>query len=455
MTYSSDRPLPSKRCPTQRCFVSPVIDEVTRQVSSRIKDHELARLFSNCFPNTLDTTVDFNRNADGRPDGFVITGDIDAMWLRDSTNQVWPYLPYLREDRSLQELVAGIVRRQTRCVLLDPYANAFYKDGSRISEWKSDLTEMRPGVHERKYELDSLCAVMRLAAGYHAHTGDLTCFDSEWLRAIGCILDVIEAQQEGTSYAPPYKFARTATTSTETLILNGLGQPARRCGLSKSPFRPSDDATMLPFLIPANAMAVVSLRSISAILQSLPQSTALSSRSEKLASTIDYAIQSHAIIRHTELGEIYAYEIDGYGSHYLMDDGNIPSLLALPYLGYVAVNDPLYLGTRNFVLSSHNPYYFEGAAGRGIGSPHTGLGFIWPMSVIMQALTSQSEKEISRCLSQLKHTHAGSGFMHESFWKDDPAKFTRPWFAWANTLFGELILHLEKNFPGFLSENEF
>ncbi len=440
--YPDLRP-PSSR----RCFSSPVIEEVIRQQTARIKDRELAWLFGNCFPNTLDTTVDFSRDSDGKPDGYVITGDIDAMWLRDSTGQVWPYLPFMRDDPALRDLIAGVIRRQTRNVLLDPYANAFYKDESHVSEWASDQTEMRPGVHERKYELDSLCAILRLAAGYHAHTGDLTPFDSEWLRAVRLILETIEAQQEGVSDDPPYRFSRSCTTATETLMLKGLGQPARRCGMSKSPFRPSDDAAVLPYLVPANALAVVSLRHIAGILPLLPQDASLASRAEKLAAEIDAGIRAHAIVRHHEFGDILAYEVDGYGSHYLMDDANLPSLLSLPYLGYISGDDPLYRQTRAFILSEHNPYYFTGKAGHGVGGPHIGLGYIWPMSIISQALSSASEDEIVACLSQLKRTHAGTGFMHESFWKEDAANFTRSWFAWVNSLFGELVLQVEKKPP--------
>lgn len=441
--------------PAQRCFVSPIIDQVTREVSGRIKDREVAWLFGNCFPNTLDTTVDFCRDAKGRPDSFVITGDIDAMWLRDSTNQVWPYLPYLGQDATLREMVAGLVRRQMEFVQLDPYANAFYKDKTRISHWSEDNTEMRPGVHERKYELDSLCAVLRLAEGYHANTGDFSWFTAEWLDGLKLILDTIEAQQDGTSYDPPYRFTRSGDSINDTLTLRGHGQPAWRCGLSKSPFRPSDDSAQLPFLIPANAMAVVNLRRIAAIVKGLPTGEMLAARALKLADSIDAGIRQNAVVTHRDCGDILAFEVDGYGSHYLMDDANVPSLISLPYLGYMDADDPLYERTREFALSGHNPYYFAGKAGRGIGGPHVGLGYIWPMAIVMQALTSTSEKEVVECIGQLKRTHGGTGFIHETFWKDDPTNFTRKWFAWSNTLFGELILHVEKAYPGMLEKMEF
>jgi meiotically up-regulated gene 157 (Mug157) protein len=352
-------------------------------------------------------------------------------------------------------MVAGLIRRQMQLVRLDPYANAFFKDTSRISEWASDQTLMLPGVHERKYELDSLCAVLRLAEGYHANTGDLSWFDKLWLDGFGLILETIAIQQEGTSFTPPYRFVRSGSEVRDSLTLGGHGQPAKRCGLSKSHFRPSDDAAQLPFLIPANAMAVVSLRRMAAIVKGLPNGALLAKRALRLADEMDAAICKTAIVSHRDCGDILAYEVDGYGSAYLMDEPNVPNLLSLPYLGYLEVTNPLYQRTREFALSEHNPYYFAGRAGRGIGGLHVGLGFIWPMAIIMQALTSVSADEVVNCLSQLKHTHGGTGFIHETFWKDDATNFTRKWFAWANTLFGELILDVDRKYPGLLEREIF
>lgn len=424
---------------------------------ARIRDPELAWLFANCLPNTLDTTVTPGSDARGRPDTFVITGDIDAMWLRDSTNQVWPYLRFLRADDALRRLVEGVVRRQTRCVLLDPYANAFYADGERVSHWAKDKTRMLPGVHERKYELDSLCAVLRLAVGYHEATGDTGPFDTAWLRAVRLILETIETQQAGLGELgyDAYTFARFGESPIDTIPC-GTGHPAARCGLSKSAFRPSDDGAHLPFPIAANAMAVVSLRQIARLLRALPRpERKLAARAEKLANEIADAIARVGIVRHPKHGRIYAYEVDGYGSHYLMDDANVPSLLSLPYLGFTKASSPLYRRTRAFALSTANPYFFSGRAGRGIGGPHVGQGWIWPMALTMRALTSDDDAEIADCLSTLKRSHAGTGFVHETFWKDDPKKFTRPWFAWANTLFGELILDILDRRPELLARRVF
>ena len=445
---------PNRRPPQeQRCFLSPHIEQVNEEVSGAMADRELAWMFTNCFPNTLDTTVTLRRDPVSRPDTYVITGDIDAMWLRDSTAQVWPYLLFIERDRRLCELIQGVIRRQVACVRLDPYANAFYADPTKVSPWTTDQTDMKPGVHERKYELDSLCAVMRLACGYFtASHGDLAPFDAPWHAAMELILQTIRAEQAGTFEQPgsPYHFARVASRATETMPLDGgQSHPIRRCGLSRSPFRPSDDATQLPFHVPSNAMAVVCLRGIGKLLTTTG-ATVLAADATHLADEIDAGIQQHAIAHHPTHGEILAYEIDGYGSRILMDDANVPSLLALPYLGYCPKDDPLYRRTRGFILSPDNPYFSHGNAGRGVGGPHVGPGWIWPLSMIIQALTSDCDEEIRDCLGQLKQTHAGTGFIHESFWKDDAAKFTRAWFAWANTLFGELILTLHRQRPHLL-----
>jgi len=221
--------------------------------------------------------------------------------------------------------------------------------------------------------------------------------------------------------------------------------------MSRSPFRPSDDACTFAFPVAANAMAVVCLRDLAAMWTKLGFDPALATDATALAGEIDAGIAKFGVQQHPTQGEIYAYEIDGLGSRLFMDDANIPSLLSLPYLGYCDRSDPLYQRTRKYVLSADNPFYSEGKAGRGVGGPHIGVGWIWPMSITMRALTSSDDDEIRQCLDMLKSTHAGTGFMHETFWKDDAAKFTRPWFAWANALFGELILTLLRERPHLLA----
>jgi meiotically up-regulated gene 157 (Mug157) protein len=448
MTWESKRP-----APTQRRFVSEAAEGILREVTEAIADEELAWLFSNCFPNTLDTTVFHATDADGRPDTFVMTGDIQAMWLRDSTNQVWPYLPLVPRDAKLREMFRGLINRQAACVRIDPYANAFLLKPTDETHWKSDQTLMQPGVHERKYELDSLCAVMRLATGYYFQTRDASCFDTIWLQTIQLILETIAHEQADSAEqgeSPRYRFQRETAVASDTLNNQGRGNPFRRTGMSRCAFRPSDDATTFQYLVPANAMAVACLRDLAKVLRETELDASLATQAARLADQISAGIAAHALVDHKEFGRMYAYEIDGFGGVNLMDDANTPSLLSLPYLGYCATNDPLYQATRNFALSAANPFFAAGQFGEGIASPHIGNGWIWPMSIAMRGITSSSESEIVACLRMLKQSHAGTGFMHESFWKDDPKRFTRAWFCWANSLFGEFVLKVFRENPALL-----
>ncbi len=448
----------SKRPPVEkRCFTSPSVEKTIATVKPRIADAELAWMFENCYPNTLDTTVDYEV-LDGKPDTFVITGDIDAMWLRDSTAQVWPYLPYITEDDKLRELVEGLVRRQTKCVLLDPYANAFYKDMQKESEWASDRPAPIDGVHERKWEIDSLCYTVRLANEYYRLTGDASIFDDDWRRTAKLIVKTLQTEQrkEGT----PYRFRRTTDRMIDAPLFDGLGRPVKPVGLIASAFRPSDDSTLYPFLIPSNLFAVQSLRQIDAIFRAVPsedprealRDRAFASQCAALADEVQAAVEKYAIVEHLNFGKIYAYEVDGFGNRAHWDDANVPSLMSLAYLGVHQKEDPLYLRTRKFLLSDNNPYYFRGQAATGQASPHSGHERIWPMGIILRAMTSTSDDEITECLRMLKTTHAGTGFMHEAFNKDDPTDYTRDWFAWANTLFGELIVLIDNERPHLLKE---
>jgi meiotically up-regulated gene 157 (Mug157) protein len=442
---------PAVRIPEAKSkFRSAAVERTIARVKATVGNKELAWLFENCFPNTLDTTVDFEI-IEGRPDTYVITGDIDAMWLRDSSAQVWPYLPLMKtEDGQLQQLIAGVINRQTRCILKDPYANAFYKDENKISEWKDDLTDMKPGVHERKWELDSLCYPIRLAHAYWKASGDIAPFDAGWRDAVKLILQTFREQQRKTGPGP-YRFQRTTPTASDSLTGHGYGHPARPVGLICSMFRPSDDATIFPFLVPSNLFAVVSLRQAAEMLERIHRDEKTGAECRALAHEVESALNEHAIVRHPKLGRVYAYEVDGYGSACLMDDANIPSLLSLPYLDAVDASNRTYQRTRRLALSNANPYYWKGLAGEGIGGPHVGVDMIWPLGIIMRGLTSGDAQETRRCLAALQATHAGTGFMHESFHKDDARTFTRAWFAWSNALFGELILKVLAERPGLLN----
>ena len=432
----------SKRPPVeQRLFRSEVIDQKIEKVKQQLSGNPyLAWMFENCFPNTLETTAHYSQ-VDGDDDTFVYTGDIAAMWLRDSGAQVWPYVQFANDDPALAKLIRGVILRQLRSINLDPYANAFYQDPQQEGEWKSDKTDMKPGIHERKYEIDSECYPIRLAYEYWKTTGDASIFGEVWLKAVDNILAVFHEQQrkEGSG---SYHFKRQTDRQFDTVGWDGMGHPVKPVGLIASFFRPSDDATVFPFLVPSNFMAVSSLRKAAEILTAVNKDNARAQQCADLADEVEQALRQYAVVEHPKYGKIYAFEVDGYGSYLLMDDANVPSLLAMGYLGDVPLNDPIYQNTRRFVWSEDNPSFFRGKAGEGIGGPHVGMDMPWPMSIMMLAFTSQDDQEIKHCIEMLMATDAGTGFIHESFHKDDATHYTRPWFAWQNTLFGELILKL-------------
>lgn len=435
----------------RRKFTSRAVEETIALVKAAIGDPELAWMFENCYPNTLDTTVEICTTT-GRPDTFIITGDIDAMWLRDSACQVWPYLPLAKQDPDLRRLFHGLIGRQARSILLDPYANAFLPDpkSTKALSWaKEDLTEMRPGVAERKWEVDSLCYCIRLAHGYWRATGDTAPFDPEWAAAMRLVVSTFREQQR--KHGPgPYHFQRRTEVPTDTQALGGYGNPARPVGMIYSMFRPSDDACIYSFYVPSNQFAVVSLRQLAEMSTEFLHDTEFAAECRALGSEVETALEKYGRSNWQGGEEFWMFEVDGYGNQLFMDDANIPGLLSLPYLGCCGLEDADYQRTRRRVLSGDNPYFFKGSAAQGIGGPHEGLNMIWPMALIVQALTSNDDAEICRCLRWLKTTHAGTGFMHESFDKDDPKKFTRAWFAWANSLLGELIVKLSQERPNLL-----
>ena len=437
-TYESRRPLEK-----DRLFVSEVVEKKVAEVASQLTGPKLAWMFVNCFPNTLDTTVHFDKDGnEGRGDTFIYTGDIAAMWLRDSGAQVWPYLPYASEDENLRKMIAGTILRQFKLICVDPYANAF-NDGPTGAGARSDVTgkKISPEVFERKWEIDSHCYPIRLAYNYWKTTGDASVFGPEWLQAIKLTLKTFKEQQRKDGFGP-YYFLRVTDRQLDTKCCIGRGNPTKACGLIASAFRPSDDATTFEYLVPSNFFAVQSLRQAAEILNTVNSQDALARACDDLADEVADALRRHAVVKHPKFGRIYAYEVDGFGNAFMMDDANIPSLLSLPYLGSVSAKDPIYKNTRKFVLSEWNPYFFKGEAGEGIGGPHIGLEVIWPMSIIMRAFTATDDEEIRMCVEMLMNTDAGTGFIHESFYKDDATDFTREWFAWQNSLFGELIVHL-------------
>lgn len=395
---------------------------------------KLVSMFENCFTNTLLTTI--QQKEDGTT--FVITGDIPAMWLRDSAAQVRPYLILAREDEQIASMIEGLVKRQIQYIRLDPYANAFNEQQSGNGH-QDDLTEMNDWIWERKYEIDSLAYPIQLSYLLWKNSGRTSQFDESYRAAARTILELWRTEQHHETKSP-YTFQRLNAPLTDTLVREGKGSETAYTGMTWSGFRPSDDCCEYGYLVPSNMFAVVALRYLIEIAEAVYGDQELAAQARQLAEEIQQGIDKHAIVEHPEFGRVYAYETDGFGNHNLMDDANVPSLLALPYLGYVDENDEVYLNTRRFILSSSNPYFYEGTAASGIGSPHTPEGYIWHIALSMQGLTSREREEKLRLLELIRDTDADTGLTHEGFSANDPHQYTRPWFSWSNMLFSELLM---------------
>lgn len=413
--------------------VAALLEEAETKLAAYPK---LLEMFKNCYPNTLETTTKILSDQSV----FVITGDIPAMWLRDSSAQVRHYLPLAAGDKALQDVLAGLIRRQIDYIHIDPYANAFNEEAND-NRYDQDLTELDPWVWERKYEIDSLCYPIQLAYLFWQATGQTDVFDESFRSAVHTVIALWKTEQRHAEQSP-YRFARTDCPPSDTLRNNRMGMPVNYTGMTWSGFRPSDDACTFGYLIPSNMFAVVVLRYVEEIARVVWADPECAQLAAELREEIEYGIQTYGTYLHPKYGRIYAYETDGFGNYNLMDDANVPSLLSIPYLGYTNFDDPVYQNTRRFVLSTDNPYFYEGKYAKGIGSPHTSKGYIWPISLAMQALTAKDEAEVRELLEMLLQTDADTGYMHEGFDPDCPSNYTRPWFAWANSLFGELIHRL-------------
>lgn len=414
--------------------VTQKIDEVCSALGTSDAGHKLCRMFTKCYPNTLSTTTSMLH--DGTT--YIITGDIPLMWMRDSSAQVHHYLPLAPHDPYIQIIIEGTIRRQIRWIHLDPYGSSYrlfldfdHAGKNRLTPW--DFQSGRTiHVAMHNYEIDSLCYFVKLSYQYWRTTGISDIFDVEWKSAAQLVIDTIRKEQdhESSDYTYP------------ELPSGGRGTKVCKCGLSWVGFRPSDDKCSLHYLIPGNMFAVVAMRYISEIATEVYGDAALRDDALALGKEIDDAIHEYGVVE--EKGKrFYAYETDGCGKHNVMDDANVPSLLSIPYLNYTTPHDPdreLYRATRNVILSSRNPFYFAAGNQRGIGSPHTGGKKIWHMSLVMQALTSDNDDEVLEMIELLRTTDAGTDFMHESFTAGNPKQFTRRWFAWANSLFSELII---------------
>lgn len=402
----------------------------------KTKCPEAAPFFKGCFLNTIETTV--TELEDGSY--FVITGDIPAMWLRDSAAQVKPYIRYANEDEDLRKILKSIIEKHAFYVCLDPYSNAFNAKPNPDSA-KDETDFYHELIWERKYEVDSLCAPLYLSYEYYQTTLDSSIFTEQFHEMLKVICETFKKEQNHFTNST-YFFNRKNCPVIDTLSNDGKGEDVSYTGMTWSGFRPSDDRCKLGYLIPSNMMAVCALKMAAEMANIGYEDTKLESECRSLSFDIDEGIKEYGTIENERFGKIFAYETDGKGNYVLMDDANSPSLLSAPYLGYIKPDNEIYKNTRSFVLSSNNPWHFEGSAAKGVGSPHTGIDKIWHIALSMQALTSTDKDEVKECIRMLTTTDAGTRLMHESFYKNDAKDFTRPWFAWSNSLFAELLIRI-------------
>ena len=395
---------------------------------------ELMDVFVNCYTNTLNTTVKRMENNMTH----VITGDIPAMWLRDSAAQLRPYIFLAKKNAEIRELIAGLVRRQFMCITIDEYANAF-NEAPNGACWEKDDPDQNPWVWERKFEVDSLCYPLQLAYLLWKNTGCTTQFEGEFQAGVEKILEVFTTEQyhEEKSH---YRFNRNNGYYRDTLSRDGKGALVKSgTGLIWSGFRPSDDACTYGYLIPSNMFAVVALGYLEEMEREIFHNEELAERAKALKEEVQEAIETIGKTFTEEFGMVYAYETDGYGMYNLMDDANVPSLLAMSYLGYEGEPE-VSSNTRRFLLSEANPFYFKGDKAAGIGSPHTPSNYIWHIAMAIQGLTSETREEKLEILKNMAATTGGKGVMHEGFCCEDDSKFTRAWFSWANAMYAELFL---------------
>lgn len=412
------------------------VEEIAKRIGAKfINNKKLYQTFLNCYESTAKTTTRFLDN----DEVFIFTGDIPAMWLRDSSAQVVHYLPFVNEYKIIQDLIRGLIKRQMRYILIDPYANAFNEEANG-NRWDNDITKLTLWTWERKYEVDSLCYPVWLIHEYWGRTKDNIIFTEDTRNVFKIIVKLWEKEQRHDVFSD-YSFIRICPTGTNVLPRNGKGEPTGYTGMTWSGFRPSDDACEYGYLIPSNMFAVVVLGYIEEFAK-LFDDLRLEREAAKLKYEIQTGIEKYGIVHDDEFGDIYAYETDGLGHYKLMDDANVPSLLSIPWFGYKSADDLIYNNTRRFILNKKNPYYFKGSYAEGIGSPHTPDQYIWHISLIMQGLTSEDNKEKEKILEMILNTDGGKNVMHEGFNCNNPAEYTREWFAWANSLFALSIMKL-------------
>jgi len=452
----------------KRTFHSEEVDNYIASFESKFKDKDLYKLFSNCYPNTLDTTIDYDKD---KKETFIITGDITAMWLRDSSLQIYPYLKHCAKDSSLSDMIKGLFKKQISFVLLDPYANAFNKTPLE-SPWINDKTykrnekgefinAMTKDLWERKFELDSIIFPIFIMSKFYLITKDFEMFQNEqFFPMLNIVLSVIQKEKRGTDEEDAkggheYSFQRKIEEPFDSLHL-GRGNPCKTCGLIKTSFRNSDDSALFAYNIPENCLLVSAFKLLIKCFNDENMDSELKAEFKTnfepylsdIAGSVEQAIYKYGVVTDTTNNEKYfAHEVDGFGNYYFMDEPGYPNLICLPFLEFCSASDEIYMNTRKRILSEKNPYFITGKYGQGCASSHGSRRFIWPLFTCMQGLTSTYKNEKEYCLKLLKESAGDTYFMHESVNIDDMTQYTRAWFAWANSFFGAFIDNIIETNP--------
>ncbi|KAJ7587014.1 Six-hairpin glycosidase-like protein [Mycena floridula] len=440
--------------PACRTFNSSAVEAVIGNMTARLKDPDLARLFENTFPNTLDTTVKYF-NAEQNL-AFIITGDITAQWLRDTANQFAHYHSLLAIDPELATLVKAVINNEARYVAEYPYCGSFQPPpesglAPTHNDWADGVTVNPPvnnqTVFECKYEIDSLCGFIKLSRSYYDATKDSSFMNANWFAAINQIFRVINEQSqpsfdENFNFISYYNWTGGNGALSPAVPNSGNGEPKAYTGMVGTHHRPSDDISVFAFLTPANAMLSVELSNLADILDATHQAKNISTSARTWSKRIHDAIWDTTVVNN-----IFAYETNGFGGRYVMDDANVPSLLSLPYLGFLNKTDPAYVATREVLLSAKNPYFSAGKNFSGTGGPHVNAWHPWPMSQISAIFGTDDDQAILKSLYTIANNTDGLGLIHESQSIYSGTDYTRPWFAWANSFFAEMLLDLADRKP--------
>ena len=399
--------------------------------------------------------------------------------MRNTVNMlimVYPYLKHCPKDKNLTKMIKGLFKKQISFILFDPYANAFNKIPLK-SHWANDITykrdnignfenAMNPNLWERKFELDSIIFPLFSMIKYFLFTKDFEVFNIQnFFNMLNTIITLIKKEKRGTDEenengGPEYSFQRNIAEPFDSLHF-GRGNPCKTCGLIKTAFRNSDDSALFPYNIPENCLLVSTFKLLLNCFNDININKELKIKFEpfkedikNIIDTVEKAIYEYGVIKDPINGEKYfAFEVDGYGNYYFMDEPGYPNLISLPFFNFCETSNEIYINTRKRILSERNPYFIKGKFGKGCSSSHSYRRYNWPLFTIMQGLTSVDKAEVNSCLKMLVESAKEKLFMHESYDIDDVNKYTRDWFAWANSFFGIFIDFIIDKYPEMIFKN--